>query len=350
MITHSSNGRIVLWNIDTRQPIWSAKGSSEKTASAVSVDGKRVAFFDGTYLSVIDLATAKPLGSISLKGAGASGWNRVMWSPAGDQLLLIMSGSVRVLDVATGDWVHEYQLSESAICTNTSDYPNKEFALIDGGVLLHLPSKIKVCSYGNASTVQTLGNVTFVTAWNDSAGVLMPIELPHAAAKSMLAKAQDDPTLFLLHPGVGVAIDVSQVPSQYQAEVEKLLRKSIEDSGYKVDASSDIRAIAGVSAPKQEAVSYIARGSYVVTQYTSSLALKWNNKAVFNRSTTNIPTMLQTKRNQTIQQALDEHSKAPSISFFGNIRFPKFMQKPSEGKSGGDALMKATITPRGAES
>jgi hypothetical protein len=188
-----------------------------------------------------------------------------------------------------------------------------------------------------------------VTAWNRSAGVFKTIDIPHDAATAMLSRAENDPSLFLLHPGVGVAIDVSGIASQYQQEVQTQLQKSMEASGYQVDPSSEIKIVATISEPKQEAVSYIARGSFVVTEYTSSLRLRWNDKELFSRSGTNIPGMLETKRDQTIQQALDEHSRQPSLSFFGYQQFPKFLQKPNADGSASGALMSATITSTGIE-
>jgi hypothetical protein len=349
LITHASSGRIVLWDIENREPIWFTRGSPEKTGVGITADGKHMAYFDGELLSVVDLSSNQPLGSVSLKGKNVNGWDRVMWSPSGKRILFLSVGSVRMLDVASGNWLHEYQLDANAITTKTWDCPDEDYVLIDGGSLLHVPSKIRVCTYKNSESLQTVAGISFVTAWNRSAGVFKTIDIPHDAATAMLSRAENDPSLFLLHPGVGVAIDVSGIASQYQQEVQTQLQKSMEASGYQVDPSSEIKIVATISEPKQEAVSYIARGSFVVTEYTSSLRLRWNDKELFSRSGTNIPGMLETKRDQTIQQALDEHSRQPSLSFFGYQQFPKFLQKPNADGSASGALMSATITSTGIE-
>src|SRR5690606_15910718 len=99
-----------------------------------------------------------------------------------------------------------------------------------------------------------------------------------------------------------------------------------------------------------EAVSYIAAGSYIVNRYTSTIKLQWSGKDLWSTSGTNVPGMLTTKRNQTMQQALDEAGKQPNTSMFASARFPEFMQKPSENQPAGqrsNALMSSQFTMQG---
>src|SRR5690606_35929893 len=61
VLTHANNGRVVLWDIESRRPLWFARGSSEKTGVGVTADGRHMAFFDGSYLLVVDLTTSESL-------------------------------------------------------------------------------------------------------------------------------------------------------------------------------------------------------------------------------------------------------------------------------------------------
>jgi len=348
VLTLSNSAHLVLWNIYKREPIWHARLNGQNFGVDVSFDRKHVAIFNDKTILVIDTKSGRTLGSSGVN-APRVGWNRVRWSPSGKKLLLSSVGDLRVFNVETGEMENEISFGPTPIATKGLAFPHDDFALLDNKLLIHLPSRIRVCEYTDAA-IRVQGDVSFVALHGDSGGVYVPSQIPHPKAKETLQKAQDDPTLFLLHPGVSVGLDVSQVPGQYRQEVEQGLRKSIEASGYKFNNSSPIRAVAKITGPKTEAVSYIARGSYVVQQYDSSVRLMWQGKQLWSRNGTNIPGFLQTKGGESIQQALDRHGKKPSIGMFGGLKFPEFMQKPNEkenGKPTSSALMSSKFTLNG---
>ena len=166
----------------------------------------------------------------------------------------------------------------------------------------------------------------------------------------MLEKAQSDPSVFLIHPGVAVTIDVSGVGGQYQQVVRQGLEKAALASGYKVVPSSQVVIAGYISGPKQEAVSYIASGSYVVNAYASTIKLWWQKRELWQTGGSNVPGMLMTKAGQTIEQALAEAGRQPNLSVFESVRFPEFMQKPGDNPQAGNrstALMSSQFTLQG---
>ena len=170
--------------------------------------------------------------------------------------------------------------------------PHDDFALLDNHLLVHLPTKIQVCDYRDAGQIETLGGTSFIAMLADAGGLLAPGDFPHPAAAKLLEKAQSDPSVFLIHPGVAVAIDVSGIAGPYQPGVRQGLEKAAKASGYTVAQSSPIVIMGAITGPKQEAVSYIASGSYVVNAYTSTIRLVWNGRDLWQTSGTNVPGML----------------------------------------------------------
>lgn len=350
VLTISDKGHIALWDLPRREPLWHGCLSERNFAMALSVDRKQLALFDEKTLMVVDPATAQILGSTALPQSTHTGWCRLAWSPGGNRLLLTSINDIRVMDVQTGNWAFDFSFPGGPVAPNAASYPDENFALLENRLLVDLRSKIKVCEYRDATRLETIGGTAFAATFTDGGGVLAPVTLPHPEAIQMLDKALEDPSLFLLHPGVAVSIDVSAVPQAYRQAAQEGLEKSVAASGYQVSSTSPIRLIASITGPKQEAVSYIAAGSYVVNQYSSQVRLQWNDHTLWSASRTNIPGMLRTKRGQTMQEALDEAGQAPNTSMFASLQFPRFMQKPSDGPSGsatGAALMASQFTLQG---
>ncbi|MCG8651267.1 MAG: hypothetical protein MI861_15620, partial [Pirellulales bacterium] len=257
VLTLSDKGHLVLWDILARRPIWHLRLNSRNFAMDVSVDRKQLAVVDNKTLMVMETESAQILGSTALPADTHVGWPRVAWAPSGKRLLFTSMGDIRVLDVQSGQWVQEISFPGGPIAPNGLAYPDEEYALLNNRLLVHLPTKIKVCDYQNAGSIRCCGGVSFIAINGGERGLLVPAKFPHPAAEKMLQKAKDDPSLFLIHPGVAVAIDVTGVGGQHRAQAEQGLRKAAEASGYKVDRSSPIKIIGAISGPKQEAVSYI---------------------------------------------------------------------------------------------
>lgn len=350
VLTMSDKGHLVLWDLTNRKPLWHARLSERNFAMKLSTDRKLLAVFDEKTLMVLNPETAEILGSTALPPNTPTGWCRLAWSANGKRIMLTSIADVRVMDTTTGEWAVEFTLPGGPVATNALSFPNEQFALLDNRLLVDLESRIQVCEYQGASQIETVGDTSFIAVQSDAGGVLAPAKLPHPAAVKMLETAQSDPSLFLLHPGVTVSIDVSAVSGPDQQTVKQGLEKSVADSGYKLSDSSPIKIVALISDPKQEAVSYIAAGSYVVTKYTSTVKLEWNGKTLWSTSGSNVPGMLMTKQGETMQEALENAGKAPNTSMFAGLHFPEFMQKPSDNPVGGNrsnALMSSQFTLQG---
>ncbi len=349
LLTCSDKGHVVLWELADRRPLWHARLSGN-FALAPSTDRSLLAVFDDKAIMVLKTDTAEIVGSTALEQNTHVAWPRIAWSPSGKRLLISYHMQVRMLDVEKGEWLYSYSSSSGPAASHALSCPHDDYALLDNRLLVHLPTKIQVCEYRDAGQIDIVGGTAFIAMLSDAGGLLAPGKFPHPAAEKMLEKAQSDPSVFLIHPGVEVAIDVSQVNPQYQQTVFQGLEKAAQASGYKVVQTSPIFLSASITGPKQEAVSYIASGSYVVNAYSSTVKLLWNGRELWQTGGSNVPGVLMTKPGQSIEEALAEAGQQPNLGVFESARFPEFMQKPADNQQAGNnstALMASAFTMQG---
>jgi hypothetical protein len=349
LILLSGNGHLACIDAVTRKPYWHARLSGNFAVDA-STDRSLLAVADGHAIMIVDPQTGTVKASTFLEDKPHIGWPRIRWSPSGTKLLFTFMSEMRVLDLSNGNWVHKVGFTGGPIAPNALSYPHDDYALLDNHLLVHIPSQIKVCDYRSATQITSVGGMCFIGMQGGDGGLVVPAKMPHPAAEKIIAQAEKDPSVFLIHPGVQVAVNAAGA-GQWAGQVAQMLSKAATASGYKVVANAPIVIEASVSGPKQEAVSYIASGSYIATVYQSTIKVTWQGKDLWTAGGSNVPGMISTGRGESIQDKLNELGKTPNLSVFENTRFPKMLQKPStENKGPGaqsDALMTSNFTMQG---
>ncbi len=345
----AGSGHLACVGLHSLQPIWHERLSRNHSIE-LTTDRKELFVLNEQVLMHLDPFSGEVKGSIRLEGNPQLGWTKMRLNAEGDQMLLSYTNSLRVIDLKTAETVHQYTRETGGVLSpNGLSYPAPDYALLNNNLLFHIPSGITVCDYKDAAAITSVGGVEFVGLLGDGGGVVAPTQIPHARAVSLLEQAVDDPSVFLIHPGVSVSLDSSAVPGNYRAEVEKNIREAIDKAGYKLSNGAPIKIKASVTGPKTEAVSYIARGAYVANVYTSGVSIEHQGAKIWNRTGSNIPMMLSTKRGQSIQERLDELGKGPSLSFFQGVALPRMMQAPTKSSNGNNqnALLVSKFTLTG---
>lgn len=344
VLTMSHLGHAVLWNLPQRKPIWHVKLGSN-CGYTLSTDRKLFAVLGGKTINILRTDNGEAVGSKVLDGVHI-GWPRLAFSPTGKKLAFTNMGDIRILDLAKGEWEKQLNFPTSPIAPDGLDYPDEDYVLLNKKLLVHLPSQIQVCEYSDVGPIKTIGGVTFMGFSTDAGGLLVPATFPHPTAIKLLEKSQNNPSLFLIHPGVEVSIDVKGVPAEHQSKTEGFLKTSAENAGYKVVANSPISLVATITGPTQEKVEYHMAGTYTVNSYTSTVTLRWQGKDLWSNRGNNVPGIVMRKRDETMEQALAEAGKSPSFWVFQSSGFPKMLQKPSENSKGGPAKSSALMTSR----
>jgi hypothetical protein len=348
LVLLGNNGHLACVDAITCKPYWHTR-LSQNHALCASDDGKWLAVVDGHAVMIVDPQTGQSVATKMLEGNPHMGWTRVRWSPSGEKLLITFISEGRVLDLKSGEWIHGFSFPNAGpIAPNALAYPHDDYALLNNTMLVHLPTQIRVCEYQQAAGVASFGKSTLFAVQSDSGGALMPIVVPHPSAEKILTTAKNDPKVFLIHPGVKVAIDASGA-GEHAARVTQSLEKAAQAAGYEISSSSPIRVVGSITGPKQEAVSYIAAGSYIANVYQSTVKLTWNGKDLWQTGGNNVPGMMFTSRDESIQDKLNELGKTPNFHVFETATLPKLLQRPKEGTQGPQslALLVSNVTMAG---
>ncbi len=342
------NGHLACIDAVTRKPYWHTRLSGNFAMEA-SVDRSLLAIVNGHTILVVDPQLGQVKCSQSMTDKPHMAWPKVCWSASGNKLLISFTNSLRVLDLTTGEWGQQCTFTGAPLAANSLSCPHDDYALMDNRLLVHIPSQIKVCEYRDAKRITTLGGMAFIGLQSGETGLVVPAKIPHPAAEKILAQAKSDPSVFLIHPGVQVSIDASAA-GQYAQQVAASLQTAAEAAGYKVVNGAPVSIVASISGPKQEAISYIASGAYIANVFQSTIRLTWQGKDVWTTGGNNIPGFLQTNRNETIQQKLDELGKTPNLTLFEGAQFPKLLQRPSgdaQNPNQSEALLVSKFTLQG---
>ncbi len=340
-----SNGRLVCIDALTRRPTWHAKLHHQYAISA-SIDGSLLAVVNEKMILIIDPLAGKVQCALPIENAPHLHFVNVRWSPSQKRIAVSFASGLRVLDVETGEWIYEIDSNALSSNSNSLEYPDEDYVLLGGGMLLHLPTQIQVCQYRDAKRIVCVGETSYIVMQGKEGGLVVPSKMPHPAAREALEKSENDPSVFLLHPGVEVSIKTDQA-GEHGALVSESLQKAAERAGYKVVPSAPITLEGVIEGPKQQAVSYIARGSYIANYYQSIVRIRYGDKTVWSRTTNNIPSFLSLAAGESIQGKLDELGRKPDLNIYKQVDLPKRFQKPSEGSSGGNALMTSKFTMQG---
>lgn len=330
----SRKGHLACFDMSTRTPKWHAE-LGEAPAAGFNSDNSLMAFAHSGQIVVLNTDSGEIIGQVSIKDKGHLPWPKVAFSPSGKRLGLAAWDRVLILDVATKEWIQEISFPGSNV-GNSFAMPEEEYVLFDNRLLIHWPTRIQLWTIQDSHATSVVGDYAFLCCNTDAGGLLFPTKLPTTSAIQKLEAAQKQSDLFVVRPGASIGINLDNVPAQYQAQVKAGLEKAIERIQCKLNGNAEVQIVAGVSGPKQEAVSYHMSGSHVVQSYSSTVAVKYKGQTIWQSGGTNIPGMIMLSRDETMESYLAKASSAPNLKFFEQINFPEYLQKPASASGNGN--------------
>ncbi|MBA4032051.1 MAG: hypothetical protein C0478_14335 [Planctomyces sp.] len=359
ILTANEGGQIVCWKSDgdRMKAEWRLQGQGSNRP-ALSADGKYLAVAADKQCAVLDLEANEVLATVPTTSRHLP-WPKMAISPELTRLACVGHDRVIVWDLQTGEEIREI-VSGHVHGDALPLWLDDNFLLLGGHLLLDVKNQLRLWDYAGAEMSAFFDRTgLFIVGGPNQSSSLIPVALPHPAARNFLARVLQDPNLFILKEGTQVSIDVSGIQdASQQASVKEKLTKKLTERGFVVAASGGITLKASTETGKAEKMSYRSFGEapwnakeYTVQAYNSRLKFVWNGKDVWEVSGNNIPGFLSLGKDETIEQALKKSEK-PNYGFFEHAEIPKLLTKPSDNAAGGggtQALGKSTVTITGLQ-
>jgi len=335
LVTSSRGGKVVVWKFPAIEPEYSFQ-LADGAVPALSPDRRLIAYSNGTEVGIFDVTKREVVAQQSTPDKLQ--WPYMAFSPSGKRLGCIAFDKVLVWDVASGKL--EKQIPATGLHIHGGiDFPDDNAILGNGKFLIDLENQLKLWTYDGQEQVRCAGGWCFfaVTDGDKKPGGLVPVQLPHPAAKDLLKKALTDPNLFVLKSGTTVTLNVNGIADGGQRTyVQQSLTKALKKIGCEAGPAGSIELVATVEGPKQREISYIGSGDYKVQEWLSKLRFVYQGQPAWETSATNVPGFLFLKKGENIEGKLRE-SERPNYTFFESVELPKFLQKPT-GQGAGNSL------------
>lgn len=352
LATYGAHGDLAVWKFPELTPEYHVPIAGGGVP-ALSPDRKRIAFCDGKAVGLFDVEKREVIAQqqtpMSLHAP------RVAFSPSGKRLACISQDKLLVWDVATGATIQNMTVASIHIFTGL-EFPHENYVLGGNRFLIDIENQLKLWTYDGHEQVATVGEWTlFGTLDGQKSAALLPVKLPHAAAADLQKKAATDPSLFILRPGVKVRVDVNGISDATQRDaVTKALAGRLKTIGCEADAGGTLTLAASIEGPKEKTLSLRNSGDYKVQEYVTRLRLLYENKSVWESSTTNMPggpfIFVNLEEGENIGTWLKRHEK-PDYALYDRIELPKYVQKPAAGANATGSLTLGTsrVTPSGVQ-
>lgn len=323
----SGNGMIVIWSFPDCEPIARFPAGGRP---ALSPDGKLIAWCDAQNVGIFDVEAMEVVAQQATPDRLHD--PKVAFSPSGKRLACIAQDRLLVWNTENGETIQDMKVPSVHIFTGI-DFPDEDYVLGGNQFLIGVENQVLLWTYSGQQQVTTAGPWTFFGTFEDRAGALLPMKIPHPGALNMLSKAASDPNLFVLKEGTRVRLDVSGLPNvAEQNRAIQGLVKRVAASGSVAEPDGKIVLVASVEGPTQETLSLRNSGDYTVQKYVTRLKYVFEGQVLWQTSTSNVPggpvIFFNLEDGENIGDWLKKREK-PDYELFQRVELPRFLQKPS---------------------
>jgi len=341
-ITKANHGRIVLWDLTTGQPLAASDDDARLDAVTLSPDRNWLAMVGNNTVKVLDLKT---LEMIANKEIGMP-MSAVAFSPDGKRLAIGGFTQLEILDVATGASLWQEKRRGSFGHSNEVQWTDNNHLLIGRNMLVDVESGKPLWDYSGADKLEYLGGYVwcYVTEGRDRG--MVPLKLPHEAAKTAAKNWVPPPVEYLLKPGDALAVDVSALGDQQQMlTAEEGILKQMLKIGYKYNQQAPTKIIAMTETGQTQKLSYRTFGfraggpavqefdftpTYCVLKIVRDEQVLWQT-----RSGGYAPGgFIQLKEGETIADRVNKAAE-PDYKIYANPPLPKQIEKPGQSFTAG---------------
>ncbi len=325
LVTICQGGDGCVWDFENFKPLYRFKVGTDCWPS-MSHDRKFLALCGNQFFGLMPLdSRAQPL---ARQAPGLQTGVRTGLSPSGQRFAAVTGSKVMVWDLNQGEVLFDGEVNEAR--TGNFCFVDDNFILIANELLFEFETGIKVWKYSGISGIENCMGKNLIASVDKRGGKLFLADLPDDDVLKALARAKQQPDLFILRAGAEIDVDVSNVPSQYQGEVRASLDEQVQRIQCRVRPGAPLKLIAKISGPKSETVHYFGAGEHQVNEYKSGMEIVFEGKTIWQRWSSNIPYVVYSNGNKSLAQQLAEAGSRPDLAMYSKMNLPKSLQKPSK--------------------
>jgi hypothetical protein len=171
-----------------------------------------------------------------------------------------------------------------------------------------------------------------VRAFGTQTVAIRAFTLPGPETTAALSVAKAKPGAFGLQPGGGVKIDVSALPEDRRAEVQKMLDQRLRDIGFTPDPNAPVTLMASVDSPgTRPTVVYSGIGSHQYTKKSARLRLVLNGMELWNDAwAVEPPLSVDIQKGANLSEYLSRlEMGGPDYTVFGIAPIPSHLPGPN---------------------
>ena len=348
VLTHEDFYDTTLWKLPECRAVWTATRKGAFNPPAISPDRKYLAMTLPDGLFVIESETGIAVAKLEAENARGS----TVWHPDGTKLAKF-GNRVIVWDMVNHKRLHDFALPKgSPTGVLGLAWSGQQHLMCGGQFLLDLERGMVVWNYLPPEILPKVIRQPDARFWTcaDSFGcALVALNLPHDAARQVIAGAAKDPWAVPAASRMSIQMNLAGDAAKRETELQQRLKEKIAKAGHQFDDQKqpvqvvlEIRQGAGVQVQYGEG----ARGGDNVQTVSSAtfeckLALVADGREIWSseqRTGGNNPSSARLLPGQTIQQYIDD-SNGKSYEWFlkelpdlpRKVAFPR--DKPGFGAS-----------------
>jgi hypothetical protein len=339
---------LVVWRFPALEPVCRLRIDG---VPALSPDRRLIAFAIGNDVALFDVATREVVARRSAPMPLNS--QHFAFSPSGRRLACVTAKRLVVWDVATGEVIRDMDVPEMPNATGVL-FPDEDWVLGGGQYLIGVESGVLLWTYAGQKQAAAAGPWTlFATFEDESAGAIVPLAIPHQAARDLLAKVANDPNLFVLRKGTAVRLDLDGIAdAAARGKAAEDLTARLKAIGCTVEPAGTIVLAATVKGPEKKTLSLRNAGDFELQEWISALEFRHEGSPVWRTQSSNLPggpvIFFQLEDGENIGTWLKKHEK-PDYAFFNRVQLPRLLQRPAAtgAPTGSLTLGRSTVTAGG---
>jgi hypothetical protein len=343
-IVKGNHGRFVIWDLSTGQPLAASSDDARIDVVTLSPDRSWLAVAGNNAVKILDLKTLEILASKEL----GMPMNSLAFSPDGKRLAIGGYTQLEILDAATGESLWQEKRRGSFGHSSEVLWTDNNYLLIGKNTILDVESGKPLWEYSGIDKIDYLGGYCWCSVNEGRERGMVPLKLPHEAAKTAAKNWVPPPVEYLLKAGDVLSVDVSALgDAQQMLTAEEGILKQMLKIGYKYNQQAPTKIIAMTETGQTQKLSYRTFGfraggpavqefdftpTYCVLKIVRDDKVLWQT-----RSGGYAPGgFIQLKENETIADRVNKAAQ-PDYGIYANPPLPKQIEKPGQKFTAGSS-------------